>query len=151
MNILYLYLNDNYFFFILVVVGKVVGNLNIEYFVCMNFVVVGCVFYLVVILLLINRGKIFFFDRGYLIFFCYENFLFFVSYQEELGKYEFVLYGGEFMVDGYYFNFFYGCMYEMRVIDVGLVLLEIKNIILYFFLFIVSKFDVFRNWYVIDD
>lgn len=55
------------------------------------------------------------------------------------------------MVDGYYFNFFYGCMYEMRVIDVGLVLLEIKNIILYFFLFIVSKFDVFRNWYVIDD
>lgn len=50
MNILYLYLNDNYFFFILVVVGKVVGNLNIEYFVCMNFVVVGCVFYFLLVI-----------------------------------------------------------------------------------------------------
>lgn len=151
MNILHSHLNDNYFFLISAVAGKVAGNLNIEYSVRTNFAVVGRVPHSVAILSLTNRGKTPLPDRGYSIFFCHENFLFPVSYQEELGKYESAPYGGELMVDGYYFNFLHGCMYEMRAIDAGLAPSETKNITLYFSPFIVSKFDVFRNWYVTDD
>lgn len=130
---------------------KIASDLDVEYSVRTNFAVVGRVPHSVAVLTLTNKGTTAFPNRGYSIFFCHDNFLFPVSYQEELGKYESAPYGGELLIDGYYFKFLHGCMYEMKAIDAGLAPQESKNITLYFSPFTVSKYDVFRNWYVTDE
>lgn len=138
-------------FLLLTVANKIANNLGVKYAVRTNFAVVGRVPQSVAILTLKNKGNTELPSSGYSIFFCHDNFLFPVSYQEELGKYESAPYGGSLLIDGYIFHFIHGCMYEMKAINAAIKPQESKNITLYFSPFSVSKHDAFRNWYIVDD
>jgi hypothetical protein len=135
---------------LLTVADTIAESLGVKYAVRTNFAVVGRVPHSVAILTLTNKGRTELPKSGYSIFFCHDNFLFPVNYQEELGKYESAPYGGSLLIDGYLFHFIHGCMYEMVAIDAAIKPQESKNITLYFSPFSVSKYDAFRNWYIVD-
>ncbi|XP_062576148.1 putative beta-hexosaminidase [Saccostrea cucullata] len=133
------------------VAKTIARDLDIKYAVRTNFAMVGRAPHSVAELTLTNTGNTALPETGYSLFFCHDNFLFPVSYQEDLAKYEAAPYGGPLIIEGYDVNFLHGCMYEFKAVGAGLQPKESKNITLYFQPFTVSRYDSFRNWYVRDN